>query len=450
MVANSSFTLAEQPSPVDVVEMASHLTNIFATVPREVAMIDGYDTLLKPINCDPVIGDIEFTLEQDSMHYIHPKIQMYCKFKITNNGVALAENEEVSLVNQFGTSFFQSCEMRANDMRVTENTSECMHYKNYIETLASNGYDSRMCGLKNSMFYQDTPGFMDTMTSANKGYEARKALIALSRECEFIAPVGLDVLSTDKLFPTRVKFGFRFTRAKPEFYILSPKPAGTAVQKQYRAEILDCYLIIRKIRPSESIIKQHQAMFSQGLSAQYPYCRTVLKRATISKSERNLDWHSAFTGKLPQQIVVVLVDTKAETGHFNMNPFNFQHFGITHASTNINGTMYPSGGYTLDIDNGLYLRVVHELFGNVGQTDNSGIIVTRESFAKGHCLLTWNYNPDKTGSLWDRDGAIDINLAFKSTVDTSVSVLCLGFFEEVMTLNEARDVKTNTRERREY
>jgi hypothetical protein len=451
-MANNTITLAEPAKMSDMKEQANAAGNIFDEIPREPTMIDGFDMKLRPTICDPVTGNVDFVLEQDSVHYISPQIDLYCKFKVTNGGVDLKSTDEVALTNLFGSTFFQSCTMFANDLRITENNSECLHYKNYVEAICSSSADHRMSEMQNRIFYKDTEGQFETMgsaNSANKGYVSRKELIAKSKPCEFVCPVGLDLLSTDRLLPTRLKLGWQFARAPAAFYLMAPEPTGTTIMPDYRAEIIECYLMIRKIRLVESVVKEHQRMFAAGYVAQYPFVRTVLKKKAMSKSDMTCDWHSTFTGKLPQIIVVYMVETAAETGTFWKNPYNFQHFGLTHAEANIDGHQYPGGGYIADFTAGkeVYLELVDGLYKNVAAKVDGGIIVNRGNYHKGYALITWNFNPDKTNSIFDRDGAVNINLQFKAALDAGVTIVATGYFEEVMQMNEWRHVKATTRDR---
>ena len=450
--------------PLELSEMAVSTTNLFGKVQRETAMDEGHDCVIQPLRLDDT-GDIEFICERDELYHIDPKIHMYCKFRIIEgNGKLLKTDADVSLVNSFGTSLFQSCDLTANDERVTENTSECMAYKNYIEQIASANFDSRSSSLQTGMFYQSGTDDLNSWTAeGNTGYDLRKALIAKSNPCEFVSRVGLDVLTAERLFPPRVKLGFRFTRSDPKFYILAKKlddteakaaydNNGTAVAAaafkfpEYRAEIMNMHLIIRKIKLDNSLIKQHQTLF-QRRPAQYPYCRTVIKKHTIPKDSNASYWQSVFVGKLPQQLIIGLVKSDAEMGAYDLNPFYFDHFQMTHASAKIDGVMCPTGGFTTDFPGGLYMKMLRDFYDNVGHNQGSGCIVNYKIFAKGYCLPTWNFNPDKGMSIFNRNGSIDIHLEFKVALTENVTILALAFFEEVMTINQERQISTTTRPR---
>ena len=426
MSSHTNFTLENQPDPEEVIEMASHATAIFNPIPRESMMIDGFDVYLKPISLDPIKGDIEFIMEKDEMHYTSPNIYVYCKFKITNNGTDLTADEDVAPINLFGQSFFQSCHLMANDTRVTENTSDSLGYKNYIEAIVSHGYDSRKSSLQSAMYYRDTDGKFDVTikSGGNDGYNKRQKLVATSNECEFIAKVGLDILTIDRFLPPGVKLGFRFTRNDPTFYLLTKK-VGTNAIPNYRGEVLDIHLIIRKIRLRDDILLKHKKMFANGGVAQYPYTKSVIKRRVIPKSNLSDYWISAFTGPIPQIILIALVETSAETGNIEANPFHFKHFNLTHLCTKIDGVMHPTGGYNVDIEKGLYWKMLRNFYDNLGHTNNSGCVIDYENFKDGYFFPCFNYNPDKQGSLLKKSGSVDIELKFKTALSSSITILAL-------------------------
>jgi hypothetical protein len=142
---------------------------------------------------------------------------LYGKFKVLNDGKVMHEKDDVALVNFFGMTLFKSCELRANDARISENTSECMSHKNYIEMIASVGADYRNSRAQTSIFHADTGGGPSDMSINNTGYVKRKKLIAGSKECEFVSPTGLDVFTTPKYLPPRSKLGFTFHRNSAKF-----------------------------------------------------------------------------------------------------------------------------------------------------------------------------------------------------------------------------------------
>ena len=159
--------------------------------------------------------------------------------------------DNVALVNFFGMTLFKSCELRANDARISENTSECMSHKNYIEMIASVGADYRNSRAQTSIFHADTGGGPSDMSINNTGYVKRKKLIAGSKECEFVSPTGLDVFTTPKYLPPRSKLGFTFHRNSAKFCLMSPALTTTEIAagrtNKFSIQIVDIQLIIRKV-----------------------------------------------------------------------------------------------------------------------------------------------------------------------------------------------------------
>jgi len=85
-----------------------------------------------------------------------------------------------------------------------------------------------------------------------------------------------DICNVPELLITGVKIQIKLTKAKPEFYLLVCKENG----KVY-FNVLEALLYVKRIRPSSSILTEHNEALLAGYPIRYNLTRIELKTFTF-------------------------------------------------------------------------------------------------------------------------------------------------------------------------
>ena len=74
-----------------------------------------------------------------------------------------------------------------------------------------------------------------------------------------------------------------------------------------------------------------------------------MKHYVVNSGVSNLSKYNLIRGpKLPEHVIIAIVDHDAYSGGLTKNPFNFQHYDIKEASLIVNGVNEPAELYKLD------------------------------------------------------------------------------------------------------
>lgn len=92
-----------------------------------------------------------------------------------------------------------------------------------------------------------------------------------------------------------------------------------------------CYV---KINPGV-IIGHSEVLLKQP--AIYPLRRSDMKCFTIAAGQFHMNIDDVFQEDIPESLVVGLVSSRAYSGDYTLNPYNFQHFNCNFAAFYVDG-----------------------------------------------------------------------------------------------------------------
>ena len=85
--------------------------------------------------------------------------------------------------------------------------------------------------------------------------------------------------------------------------------------------------------------------------ALYPFTSNQIKTLTIPKDATNAIFENLFpANKLPQVVLIGLVDSEAFNGKYSKNPFNFDHFNLVNLNLSVNNNALEYRNLNLNFD----------------------------------------------------------------------------------------------------
>ena len=123
----------------------------------------------------------------------------------------------------------------------------------------------------------------------------------------------------------------------------------TGDDSEYRVNILDIYLLVKKIRVNPGVIYDH-AQILKKQNALYPYNRAVVKSVRIPAGSTSYIWDNMFQGRRPNKVTLGFVKSKAASGDYKSNPFNFENCGIQQIALYCDGLAVGGQPLKLDFD----------------------------------------------------------------------------------------------------
>ena len=158
-----------------------------------------------------------------------------------------------------------------------------------------------------------------------------------------------------------------------------------------------------------------------------------------------------WQGEVPTKLIVGLVKSQAYNGDYHLNPFHFQHFDISDIGFFVNGEATPCPAYKLDLENGIYLQGLNSLYKITTKTmENSDIGITRETYQQGYTLIGFDVDPTTSPDFRyvgkPCEGHTKLDIRFKKGL-SSVTVILYATFPENMTIDQARNVRLEIKDK---
>lgn len=417
-------------------------SDIFSIPSIQSTIEEGYFQEYRPIT--PLSNDapIEFLIPAHTMEYLDLSFtKIHIKAQITKiNGDKLSNattkdlGDVVGPVNNFLHSLFGNVQLFLNKKCISS-SSNLYHYGAYIENLLNYGMDAKKTHLRSVIWEKDSYTHMDSMTKDNKGFLCRKILFSESQIVDMEGVLHCDLFNQNKHLLNGVEMSLKLHRNKNNFCIISASP------NDYKIEIKEAYLTIRKLKYNPSVMIAH-AKTLLHTTAKYPITRVELKASTIPMNVQNKTLDNLFLGQLPKRIIIGLVLANAFNGSAELNPYNFQNFGVNSVSI-IADSYIRTESYTPDFENGHYVSSYNGLFLATGKHyKDVGNDISREEYANGYCLFGFDLSPDFCASHRNiqRSGSLGIDLRFSKPLENSVTALVYAEFDNMIEVDKDRNI----------
>jgi hypothetical protein len=367
---------------------------LFDLPPTQVAISDVYHQEIRPLS--QVSGDspIEFQISgQNSMDYLDLKdSQLYVKVKVKKaDGSDMLATEKTGPVNLFLQALFSTTEVTLQN----KSTITCNYnpYRSMIQTLLNFGQDAKSSQLTTQLFIKDDHDHPEDTDPAgdNEGLFKRTNFITGSKALDLQGPIFHDLFSLSRYLLNQVDVKLKLYRSSAAFCLSTGEAAP-----DYKIEILDIYLLAKKIRVNPAVIYGHSEIL-KTTNAKYPFDRVECRVQSIATGSTSFHWENLFQGQKPNRVVVGFVLSKAVSGDYKSNPFDFQHCNIQSICLYADGI--PVDGNPLKLDfsasNGeAVMRAYSNLFMTTGKWDrDTGNDIDRQDFISGSTLFAFQLEP---------------------------------------------------------
>jgi hypothetical protein len=374
-------------------------------------------------------------------HYIKGEIE-------TGTGNDEDENSAACPVSCFPYALFNSFELSINGKQVTQpNISHS--YIPYLQYLFNFDKHTKETQLRSILWAKDTAkafnnaGTVAGQVPANEGYAKRFAIASRSKEFEMYAPVVADVCHQPKLIINGCDIQIVFHRSRPNFCIMDPVANPT----EHKFVISECCLYVRLVKPSPTQLEDDHKRLANNEPCLYPLIKTDIRLHTIGIGLYSKEITSVTSGRVPNRIIIGLVENAGLVGSYKHNPWNFEHANVRSVGLTIGGRQYPTKPLSLDYANNLYMRAYMQMFEGLGILfGDASVDITYEEFKDGYCLYVFDLTSAETAncgaSVIEPSREADVNIHFQFGVATTKAYSCVVYTETpaLMEINKDRNV----------
>lgn len=392
-----------------------------------------------PISTVNFASPIEFLVSSSESEYVDlSKTYILVKAKIVNaNGTNLADDAPVSTTNLWLHSMFNQVDMQLQDTNITPSNSNTYPYRAYLETLLSFGKDAKDSQLTAALYYPDLAGHMDA-TGNTSGFARRQEFIAESASVDMIGKLHLDMMYQERYLLNGVDIKLRLIPNYDKFCLMV---AGNADEPKVVLEKVT--LIVRKVGLNSAVQLAHMKALEES-TAKYPIRRVDCKTFNINTGSRNETKPNLFNGQCPKRIVIGFVKNSAFNGHYNQNPFNFEHFNLEAINLTVDGQQVMGKPLTLNFGVNDYIEGFATLFtGTAMMNEDSGNCINRTSYRAGYTLFAFDLTPDmeETGLVQlIKQSVVSLDLKFRTALAQTVNCIVYAEFENLIEIDERRNV----------
>ena len=240
-----------------------------------------------------------------------------------------------------------------------------------------------------------------------------------------------------------VEMNFELHFNSPNFYTFSTLTSGTGVKRYVTLQEQDVDITLHLCRLSlnpdvYSSLEGERKLRKQVVK--YPVVRDQIRTFTFNGATTVWTQDNLFLNRVPQRMIVGILDSTAFNGDKEKYPFAFQSKGVTSVRQFINGEEYP--------------YVTPELTGNTALKDRMGyyrFLEAAGSVANHREFMVkpgdWGHNQNCTLYMWnnvpggDADGPklnpkqtgnVRLEIKFRAALNANITILVWGEFESVI------------------
>ena len=464
--------------------------DLFQSLPTQTSMEKGTWHEIAPSSAVTEDGPLEFHVSGSGDEYIDLlHTQLYLKAKIVNgDGSAIGDetdvNNIVAPVNLLLQSLFSQLEVTLNG-KIIGHMNTLYPYRAMLETLLNYGREPLTSQLQTSLFYKDTASYMDSSDPripnsndylrdfnaneisgvhivnragvaggdvepflvtehmfGNGGLNQRWKFTRANQWFDLIGPLHGDLFMQDRYLVNGVDLGVRLIRSKSKFHLMAPG----GVNSDFRVQLSDAYLFVRKVKVADSVFLAHQHTLTKA-NMVYPLTHTVLKSFSIPSGNLVGPSDNIFVGQLPTEMVVVFVDGDAANGSYSKNPFNFKTMDIQQFMVKFDGVQVPAKPISTNFEpgsGGIFMRAYQSLFSGTGKLcTNQGSIIRRQDYSRGYAIFAFDFRAD-LGSRGHyslrRNGCVQVDVRFKEQLPNTINMIVCGEFDSFIEVTRSREI----------
>ncbi len=372
---------------------------------------------------------------------------LYIRAKLETAAGGIPAINVVAPVNNTLHSIWDSVQIELNGKSIT---GHGMHYayRAYLENLLSFNPLTIEKNLDTEGFYYDTPAHINSviLANANENTELRKRTLMWNEghEVELTGRLHSEIFHQEILLPPNVNMKLTLTPNKAKTCLITPAPANVNdPQPEFRVNIIDCHFYARKVQLYPDItlaqFKQHQT-----IPYEYPFRHIDSQFLTLGNGIATFSEMFHTNGQLPSRIIIGMISQNAHDGHYQHNPFNFQHFNLQNISLNVNGKVYPTTGqlttdYTATQNK--YLAAYNNTLHEVGiLTTDRPFPIKYEHFRQGYALYAFDLTNEQTASSHNNvliAGSCTLELVFRVALVNPIYVFLYQEFDRKLILDSS-------------
>ena len=375
---------------------------------------------------------IEFRVTSSKQYIDLSRSYLYIKARILKNGVPVTDAEDVTPANLWIHTIFKQVDFSLNN-KLLFNSGTNYHYKAYLESVITGETDNP--ALTSEMFYKDSSG----QSKANSKTEGSFGILNRynwTKDGAFVEMQGVlrsEVCQLKKLLPNNITIGLKLYQNSPDVALLSPADYA----KAFTIEISQAVFKVCKVTLDADVFTAHETIMREGRNVYLPLMKSELQTHVVSKGSSTWCSNDLFQNRIPQAIIIGLIDSDAYHGNFKKSCFNFEGNGLQNITVFKDGQAYPRNSIVCNYDKDQAMDGFNSFMSNTEAK------ISYSDYLHGHSLYAYSmydafYAPECTS--FTSQGNLTINIAFKDALTENINVIIYAKFPAAIEINTSREV----------
>ena len=329
------------------------MLDLFRVPPTDISYVSYRMVPISPFTTGINPVDFQIDPQEDFIDLSRSYFEIQWKVQKAGGGNT-ANTDRTYFVNNLAHSLFKQISVRLNGTLISPQT-DTYAYKAYLETLLNYNRDDGETIL-HPQCWDNIINIPDTLTGDQqnqthndfKGMDEENQLVVKSFQDkveEFSGGVTkvitfvphIEVFHLSKLLIPGVQIGIKMYFNSPDFW--SFRWTGAVALRLQEADIkLKLYLC--QIKVADNVYRELMSG-SQRQMVTYPTVRSEIRTYNILNDTRHVEINNPFHNRLPNMVVVGLVESAAFNGNVGKYPFSFKTFNLSSIKQLVRGESYP-------------------------------------------------------------------------------------------------------------
>lgn len=436
----------------------------FCLPPTQTAVEKTYNVDYQPLTTIRYNAPIEFFIPASTEEYLdlkNSRLHVKCKI-VKNDGTVPDAANTVAPINDLFNSLWSNVELFLND-RLISHSNNTHGYTSIISHLIHDSEEKLNSSRSMSLIYKDTAGSMNGVdakkanrlqyvlgydlgangaaiaatAAGNNGLHKRYLLTKESKEVMLSGNLRIDMFEQGRYLPNGISIKLRFHRQNNAFALM-------AADDTYKIDILEAFMTIRKVKVSPGVLLGHTDALMKS-PAKFPITRKECKVLAIPQGFQSFVKDNIFLGQLPSRIVIGMVNNEAFAGSIELNPYNFEHFGINYMQLYTDGNPVLNKPLKLNVDEGHYLDAFELLSQSFDKFDGEkSSIIKREDWPRGYSLFSFDLTSDYDGDdhyALIKHGNLRLEMNFAAALGHTINVIVYAEFDNIIEISNKRNIQ---------
>ena len=438
------------------------MLDLFRVPPTDISYVSYRMVPISPFTTGINPVDFQIDPQEDFVDLSRSYFEIQWNVK-KSDGNDTANTDKTYFVNNLAHSLFKQISVRLNGTLISPQT-DTYAYKAYLETLLNYNRDDGETILA-PQCWNNIIDIPDALT-ANQQTQTHDDFKALDEEQQLVVKTfqkkveefsgdivkvfsfvpHIEVFHLSKLLIPGVQTGIKMYFNSPDFW--SMRYTGAVALRLQEADIkLKLYLC--QVKVNDDVYRELMSTVESGRQmVTYPTVRSEIRTYNILDGTRHVEINNPFHNRLPNMVVVGLVESAAFNGDIGKYPFSFKTFNLSSIQQLVRGESYPYETLELVYNStSTDHRGYRQFLQATGCLCKSrGNMVRGKDWGKGkHCTL-FVYENAANGCLNSPilnpqlSGEIRLVLDFAANQGDNVTAIIYGEFENKLEIDNNKTV----------